>query len=191
MNKVKPTFFGLGCSQSVLDGTEHIAEDMHMPIPTSYDLSLAMPPVKDQGHTETCVCQSLTSCMDFFTNEINGTPNKVNGFSVNELYNIRSNKPHDGMQIKEALHYLRHTGMLGQKINTYSLVKHPEILKQCIVAFGPCVAGFPVYSDSSIYFWQPKGYMIGGHCVTITGYNENGFIIRNSWGAHWANKGHV
>lgn len=30
-----------------------------------------------------------------------------------------------------------------------------------------------------------------GHAVTIVGYNEDGFIIKNSWGTSWGNKGYA
>ena len=30
----------------------------------------------------------------------------------------------------------------------------------------------------------------GGHAVTIVGYNPNGFIFKNSWGADWCDKGY-
>lgn len=31
----------------------------------------------------------------------------------------------------------------------------------------------------------------GGHAVCIVGYNKNGFIIRNSWGESWGDKGYA
>jgi C1A family cysteine protease len=31
----------------------------------------------------------------------------------------------------------------------------------------------------------------GGHCVTIVGYNQKGFIIKNSWGSGWADGGYA
>ncbi len=34
-------------------------------------------------------------------------------------------------------------------------------------------------------------YTDGGHCVTIVGYNKNGFIIKNSWGISWADGGYA
>ncbi len=30
---------------------------------------------------------------------------------------------------------------------------------------------------------------LGGHCVALVGYNKDGFIVRNSWGTGWGDKG--
>ena len=32
--------------------------------------------------------------------------------------------------------------------------------------------------------------MQGGHAMTVVGYNEEGFIIRNTWGINWGDKGY-
>lgn len=37
---------------------------------------------------------------------------------------------------------------------------------------------------------QPE-FIDGGHCVTIVGYTEDGFIIKNSWGTDWAYGGYA
>jgi hypothetical protein len=41
---------------------------------------------------------------------------------------------------------------------------------------------FPVYQF---------GFFDGGHAVTIVGYNQDGFIIKNSWGTGWGDKGYA
>ena len=33
-------------------------------------------------------------------------------------------------------------------------------------------------------------HMNGGHAMTVIGYNKEGFIIRNSWGANWGINGY-
>ena len=181
-----------GCIPSKMDGSEHVADvDMKVQIPDEFDLRNVMPPVRDQGATQTCVCQTLTGVLDFLHNSNVGTDGKCNNFSINTLYDSRSNKPQDGMSIKEALSYLKHKGLNGQKINSYALVPSAEILKRALIMFGPVAAGFPVYTSNDPYFWRKGSGYVGGHCVTIVGYTKKGFIIRNSWGRSWGNNGHI
>lgn len=181
-----------GCIPSKLNGTEQIANvDLKTKIPDEFSLKNVMPPVKDQGSTQTCVCQSLTSLLDFLHNSKVGTDKKCNGFSVETLYNSRSNKPQDGMSIKEAMSYLRHIGLNNERISSYALVNSAEVLKRCLIMFGPVAVGFPVYEGGGNYFWRKSTGFAGGHCVLIVGYTKKGFIIRNSWGTSWANGGYI
>lgn len=183
--------YGLGCVPSQIDGTEHeLTPDEKAVLPEVFDFRRTMPPVRNQGMTFTCVCQSLTGCLDYIVNARNNVANKCNGFDINELYSSRANKYADGMTFKEALHYLKHNGLNGEKINSYSKLPSVFAVKYALVMFGPVVCGFPVYTSSS-KFWRKPGRFQGGHAVTIVGYNEEGFIIRNSWGTGWANNGHT
>ena len=51
---------------------------------------------------------------------------------------------------------------------------------------------FPVYNYGTEFWYQKVGEtMKGGHAVTVVGYNEIGFIIRNSWGTDWGNAGYT
>ena len=191
MSKKKQKYY-YGCIPSKLDGTEYkIDIDTKTEIPEEFILSEFMPPVRNQGNTQTCVCQTLTGMLDYYYNIKQETPGVCNEFPINVLYDSRSNKPGEGMSIKEALGYLKHKGLKNEKINSYAMVTSSEILKRCLIMLGPVAAGFPVYTSSNPRFWR-KGYgFSGGHCVTIVGYNKEGFIIRNSWGTKWANNGHI
>ena len=181
-----------GCIKSKIDGTEYKPDvDLKLEIPEEFSLIDFMPPVRNQGMTQTCVCQTLTGMLDYLYNSINDTPGVCNNFSIDTLYNSRSNKPQEGMSIKEGLGYLRHKGLNDQKILSYALIPSSEVLKRCLIMFGPVAAGFPVYTSSEPYFWRKGIGFQGGHCVTIVGYTPAGFIIRNSWGKNWMNDGHI
>lgn len=189
--------FGTGCVQSELDGTEHILNvDEKAVIPDEFSWQMAMPPVRNQGMSSTCVCQSLTGVLDFLHNSKKGVSGVCNNYSVNELYSVRKNKFANGMTFKEAMHYLRHNGLKGadgetEKIGSYAMVKSELAAKYAIMMFGPIVAGLPVYSADQTHFWRKGGKYQGGHAVTFVGYDRAGFWIRNSWGERWALNGHV
>ena len=184
--------YGTGCTPSVMDGTEHIYEyDEKAELPDEFSWQAVMPPVRNQGFTSTCVCQSLTGVLDFLHNSEIGVSGVCNNYSINELYDQRADKKQQGMTFKDALYYLRHHGLGGQKISSYAKIPSDEAVKNALVMFGPVVGGFPVYAGSNPQFWRAKGRFEGGHAVTIVGYTKEGFIIRNSWGTSWGDKGHV
>ena len=65
------------------------------------------------------------------------------------------------------------------------------MLKAAIVMNGPCFGALPVYSDYCD-FWINRGQGLQGyHAISIVGYNENGFIIRNSWGKGFCEDGYT
>lgn len=60
---------------------------------------------------------------------------------------------------------------------------------------GPLVTTLNVYADFMAYgggvYKHVTGKVLGGHAVSIVGYDDNkqAFIIRNSWGEGWGEKG--
>ena len=56
---------------------------------------------------------------------------------------------------------------------------------------GPLLFAFPYYENGLAEFWKPTGPFGGGHAVACVGWNEKGFIIRNSWGPDWNGDGYV
>lgn len=80
--------------------------------------------------------------------------------------------------------------------NYFNLGKDPAQWKQWLATNGPILAGVVVDSTwvnagktrGKLDTFNPKGVM-GGHAITIVGYTEDRFIIRNSWGTEWGDKG--
>lgn len=81
----------------------------------------------------------------------------------------------------------------------------PEI-QQALNKYGPCIVAVPVYENAvknTTTPWAPCGgndVRIGGHAMVICGYlsehpyNKDlgpSFIIRNSWGQKWGDKGYT
>lgn len=75
-----------------------------------------------------------------------------------------------------------------------------QIIRE-IWRWGPVASGIRVYPDfytfnaaKDIYKWNGKGPQVGGHAIVIVGWGEeNGvkyWIIRNSWGEEWGDKGY-
>lgn len=72
-------------------------------------------------------------------------------------------------------------------------------LKHCLASGYGFVFGFTVFEDfesdlvaSTGIVPMPHGQSLGGHAVFAVGYDDNkqAFIVRNSWGPDWGDKGH-
>jgi len=77
-------------------------------------------------------------------------------------------------------------------IKNYAQVNTIAGLKTALYKNGPCYISFPTYSRRpELWRASPGEEATGGHAMTVVGYNESGFIIRNSWGWKWNGNGCV
>lgn len=180
-----------GYVQSKLDGSEQqLKLNAGLTLPEVFSCEKSLPKVLDQGREPICVPCSISGYVNWKLNISSGNnqDNKVDLKKVFKEYGTD-----EGMTFKDALHYLKHTGIgtsKGQfKINKYAMVGSIPVLKQALLINGPCIAGLPVKDSSKDDFWNGYGFE-GGHAVAIVGYDKDGFIIRNSWGTSYGNKGY-
>lgn len=196
MFKKKTNDKKLGCLPSKMDGSEHVfgVGTQTMEIPESYSYREFLPKVLDQGEESICVPCSVSAYLNWRENLKTGE-NTDNKIDYDEIYGIRTNEG-DGMTFKEAFRYLRHHGVhsrLGNlKINEYALIRNFLDLKYALVMNGPCFGALPVYNDRDEFWKKSNGDgFYGYHAISIVGYNKDGFIIRNSWGTGFADKGYT
>lgn len=67
-------------------------------------------------------------------------------------------------------------------------------MKREIFANGPIVGTVMVYSDlyshkTGVYSVGPTARFRGGHAVVIVGWDEESWVVKNSWGTHWPKGG--
>lgn len=188
------TNFGLQLTE--MDGTEHVFGDgMEIAsLPEKYSYKNFLPEVLDQGTDPICVPCSVSAFLNWKENLEEGkkVDNKIDYF---EIYNYRQGKG-DGMTFKEALQYLRHHGVKSKAgkltINEYAVIKSTFALKLALVANGPCLGALPVYNYTDKFWQKMYGDTIQGyHAISIVGYDEKGFIIRNSWGNSFGKNGYT
>lgn len=184
-----------GYVPSVIDGSERIfGEGVPMEIPDSYTYRSYMAPIINQGELSICVPCTMSAYLNWRENLKDGT-RKDNGVALMDIYRSKTNQG-DGMSFKAAFHYLRHHGVKSRNgnlmINAYAMIKNPEFLKHAIVMNGPCFGALPVY-NSDYDFWNEKiGDRLNGyHAISIIGYDEEGFFIRNSWGTEFGDEGYT
>ena len=81
------------------------------------------------------------------------------------------------------------------KIEKYYRCNNATEMKTALMTDGPLVFAMPWYSDAKCdkegvlqSSWSDE-YKGGGHCMVIYGWNEKGWLMRNSWGAAWGKGG--
>jgi hypothetical protein len=185
-----------GFVPSVMDGTEWIfSSTPEMKLPTKYNYKAFLPTVIDQGSLSICVPCSCSAYLNWKANLAEGMNHRDNKVALMDIYGIKTNVG-DGMSFKEALHYLRHEGVRSNigllKINSYGKITSPISLRYALIMNGPCLGALPVYS-SDCDFWnkKPGQSLCGYHAISIVGYDEDGFIIRNSWGRSFCDDGYT
>jgi len=91
---------------------------------------------------------------------------------------------------------------LKHRAVTYMRVQQDlDHLKACLLEGYPIVFGFNVFASfesktvaktGMVPMPKPKEKQIGGHCVVIVGFDDDlqCFIVANSWGEEWGDKGY-
>ncbi len=92
----------------------------------------------------------------------------------------------EGTSFKNILSYLKEKGIIQQ----YALIHSEQPLKTAIRVNGPCLGALNVYNSNSCNFWDGNN-LEGGHGISLIGWHNEDFIIRNSWGDKWCKGGNT
>lgn len=165
-------------------------------LPKKYSYRPFLSPVTNQGADPYCIPHSIACWLNWRENVKRGT--KID-YHIKYADIYRAKKAvtiGEGMTYLDAFDYLRKKGVKTDKgimkISEVGFIPSEQFLKPAIIANGPCFGALPVYNSESDEFWKKNGGKIEGwHAVTIVGWNEQGYIIRNSWGVSFADKGYV
>lgn len=135
-------------------------------------------------------------------------------FSPQFIYNNRENISYEGMYMRDLMKILKEYGTCLEnsypyssmfaipteayneasryKISSYASITTIDGLKQSIFVNGPAIIAVPVYNYTGRMWYKLIGdSFLGGHAMLVVGYTKDGFIIRNSWGENWQDKGYT
>jgi len=195
------TAHGLGALQSPPDERDYqLALDASLSLPATFTVK-QLAPVYDQGNTPQCVAYSAageqqsfdladqghTYLWDFgyFFHRIGGTSNGAvirNAFQQRLTY---------GYPLRPAGSGNSHA---AHRIAAYYAVNRTQAsVKTALVQYGTLVLGTPWFNSwfepSAGGALLPADYQVGGHAITVVGYDSVGLWLRNSWGADWGKGG--
>lgn len=184
-------------------------------LPEVLDLREYLPPPRNQGKRGTCAAFSA-ACIKEFQEKLD--VNYSDYMSPESVYFYRRNQDSQGMHARDVMKILYNHGIAPEKyfpynpsgepdevpemaksvmenfvIRHYARIKTLHGVKKALRYYGPLLICVPVYRNSPT-IWKPryKGDKLrGGHAMVIVGYNQEGLIIRNSWGSHWNGDGNV
>jgi len=118
--------------------------------------------------------------------------------------------PYDIAKFKDAPPQVEIDEAAQNKIVEYSRLDNGQEYKQCLADGYPFIIGIQIYesfesqevTDTGVVpMPKPNENCLGGHAVTVIGYNENYktnmfcpgqcyYEVRNSWGTEWGDAGH-
>ena len=202
--------------KSPVDNRDFLLESIYpeqVELPKTWDMRPMLPPVKDQGRQGTCSAQTA-ACMKEYQERLDVGLSEA--LSPQFVYNLRQNQTSAGMIPRDTMDILNKIGIVKEteypynsktKITTamkkialkyiisgYAQIGTIDSLKKALFANGPCYIAFPVYNGNNLEFWKqefPNQPSMGGHAVSVVGYTEDAFIIRNSWSAAWGEGGYT
>lgn len=185
-----------------------------VPLPKKLDHTNKLQGIYDQGTMQICAAAVAACCKEWQERDSTGGAK----FSPMYVYNQRSNKPGEGMHGRNVMDILSKSGCCrngyyssnifnvdkaispkavidgkNYLISGYAQVTTIEGLKQALISYGPCYIAFPVYNHGKEFWVKNNDQMIGGHAVTVVGYDDTrkAFKLRNSWGLFWGDGGYT
>lgn len=81
------------------------------------------------------------------------------------------------------------------KISTYfsiSTINRNYKIKKALLDYGPVMVSIKWFKDFKVkdgIITSSRDGEYGGHCVMLYGWNEDGWLIQNSWGKRWGDGG--
>lgn len=146
-------------------------------IPEKLDYRGDMLPVRDQGEKGNCLAYAAATIKEWQEYKKTGVKKY---FSPDFIYKNRR----DSMEIdmEDVARVL--------KIKCIP-VKSVDELKRALSNDGPCIINMQIY-DKTSRMWYPNDSkkVMSYHSMVIVGYANEGFILRNSWGASWGDNGY-
>ena len=179
----------------ITPSTERFKAPKSMNLPRKYTYRPFLSPVTNQGADPYCIPHSIACWLNWRENVKKGTKIDYH-IKYSDIYKAKKTKGDEGMTYQDAFDYLKKKGVKTDKgvmkISAVGFISSEVLLKAAIIANGPCFGALPVYDPEADQFWKKNGAKNQGwHSITIVGWDEKGYIIRNSWGVGFADRGYV
>lgn len=194
-----------------------IASASKISYPTEY--AIKMPRVKNQGSVNSCVAHSLATFMEGFYKQDNKyfSVGFIYGYRPFNYYQGEGMYPREALKTLQKVGNVKQNdfpynkelpeikNMVDKqkarleslanecKIDSYARIHTKSEILKCLYNDCPVPVSIPVYNNLAIdkngVIQQPQGEVEGYHMVILYGWNEQGYLLQNSWGQSWGNNG--
>ena len=109
------------------------------------------------------------------------------------LNTLKGNHEYDkAMEVVEAKLEELKDSAYPHRVSTYMRVNSAQDIKQALMKYGPVLVSMPwaaKYKLKNGVYTVEGTATRGSHCVFIYGWDERGWLVHNSWGNGWGQKG--
>lgn len=170
------------------------------------EFSLAMNSPRDQGRRGTCAAFTGMSIAEYHNAGVELSPEFIYhhrespvGMYARNVFSILKKL---GVPEEDLYPYCesdcerRPTRKIYKRAKRYRITGYARLnsidgIKRALVESGPVYISLPMYNDGPTFWKQSSDDETAiGHAVTITGYDREGFIFKNSWGTEWNQLGY-
>lgn len=142
-------------------------------------------PVVNQGSLPICIGQTINEMWQWKLQMAGATC--FPKITPEYIYRNRSNREIDGMTPVDGFNVLTSLRTLPEVPVRWARVTTPVAIRNCVVAHGPVMMCMLCRSFGP-RFWEGSG-LLGGHAVSIVGWENDEILFKNSWGYGWGDDG--
>jgi C1A family cysteine protease len=172
-------------------------------------------PVRDQQDCGSCVAFATCATVEARLNILHSKPGRNLNLSEASLFFGGGGSCATGWNFVPALDYAKATGLglesafpyvsaqqpgkkipIKHKVVAYTAASTTIARKQALSSRGPVLAGLSIFEDFYYYksgvYRHVAGAFLGYHAVCVVGYSDaqQCWIVKNSWGPSWGEKGY-